>query len=131
MILCTYIAVRTYSCVKGYIMLNVSWKTSMESPFSARGFQVTKSCNKSEALLKSNGCQTVRHICSINVNNIMMIKTHLVFKQKLNLHDNWRSWQACYLCRLPGGRQDKTRHTLTKIKSCALSKVTFECLCLC
>ena len=60
--------VHTYGCVKGYIMLNVSWKTSMESPFSARGFQVTKSCNKSEALLKSNGCQTVRDISSINVN---------------------------------------------------------------
>ena len=49
-------------------MLNVSWKTSMESPFSARGFQVTKSCNKSEALLESNGCQTFRDISSINVN---------------------------------------------------------------
>ena len=54
-------------------MLNVSWKTSMESPFSARGFQVTKSCNKSEALLKSNGCQTVRDISSINVNRKILM----------------------------------------------------------
>ena len=58
----------------------------------AGGFQVPKSCNKSETLLKSNGCQTVRHICSINVNNnlslslsvnqIMMIRIQLVFRRE-------------------------------------------------
>ena len=78
---CTYV----WLCKRVYIMLNVSWKTSMESPFSARGFQVTKSCNKSETLLKSNGCQTVRDICSINVNR----KKTLMFDDTQTHNDFW------------------------------------------
>ena len=81
-------------------IIKTQLKRSMYVPWEgAGGFQVPKSCNKSETFLKSNGCQTVRHICSINVNNnlnlspsvnqIMKIRIQLVFCKQECLFKNW------------------------------------------